>query len=412
MKLWPLLQGVLTCLLLLFAQGKLLPALAQDSRPISILVSLEDSPLYKCIAADSATANVEAGRIRQLLEQMQAAAVQPEKLRLYEENSNGVLFLDSSKVIVVKPENRIRVEFSPLANALIMRDWLIQHAIKPPWNEEELLLRLLLGIVFPFSLIVILRLTRLGIRKWERNWRMTALQWFVKQAEKRRVPNSSGYGKQIVHILLGLERLIFFSGTVVLVSFSWFTLFPQTRPLAASLVERIVGPVFSLLGDAVHALLLLLYIIAILILARWVDHQLIRQRKLPGILKFFQDSLIHIPIRLSVWIMALFLILFPFPGAPRMFAVGLLFITLVTGFLALRPIIEEISAGIWIGRHFQLKPGDVFVMGNQEYTLISFHLVHLIAECDKQRRFLPYSKIIKSEFSMPQEAEQRDAQQL
>jgi len=405
MKRLPLLKSVLASLLFLMGQGNPLPALAQDSRPVSVLVKLEDSPLYKCTAADSATATAEAGRIRQLLEQMQAAALQPDKLRLYEENSNGVLLLDSSKVIVVTPENRIRTDISPLANALIIRDWLVLHATKPPWNEEELLLRLLLGIVFPFSLIVILRLTRLGIRKWERNWRMAALHWFVEQAEQRGVPSSGGYGRQIVHILLGLERLLFFSGTVVLVSFGWFTLFPQTRPLAASLIERIVGPAFSLLGDTIHALLLLSFIITILALARWVDHQLTQHRKMPGVLKFFQDSLINIPIRLSVWIMALFLILFPFPGAPRMFAVGLLFITLVTSFLALRPIIEEISAGIWISRHFHLKPGDVFLLGNQEYTLISFHLIHLIAECDKQRRFVPYSKIIKSEFSMPREAE-------
>jgi|GEM_PF-2560071 len=392
-------------LLIFFYQGRLMPVLALDSLQTKIIVTLEDMPLYTCVAADSAAAAAEASRIRQRLAQMQTAASQPEKLRLAEKNGYGVLLLDSSCVILVKPEHRINPQISPLANALNIRDWLVAHAIRPPWDEEELLLRLLLGVVFPFSLMVMLRLTRLGLMNWERDWRRAALQWFVKQADQRGIPASSEYGKRLVHILLGFERLIFFSAIVILVSFGWFTLFPQTRSLASSLIARIVGPALSLLGDTVRALLTLVYIVVILWLVRSMDHQLMRRRKGSEIPEIFQDPLIYFPLRLSIWIMAFFLILFPFPGAPRMFALGALFIMLIAGLLALRPIIEEMAAGVWIGRQYQLTPGEKFVIGNQEYTLVTLHLVHLLAEYDKQLRFIPYSKILKSEFSLLRKTE-------
>jgi hypothetical protein len=383
---------------------------AGADRSLAIIsVGLDSVPLYTCVAADSAAAAAEATRIKQLLLQMQSAAVHPELLRLREENSTGVLFIDSSRVIVVKPENRTQNELSPLANAVIMRDWLVTHALRPPWDEEELLLRLLLGIVYPFSLIVMLRLTRLGIRKWERSWRAAALHWFILQAERRGVAASSTHGKRLVHLLLGLERLLFFTSAVVLISFAWFTLFPQTRPLASSLVVRVVGPALSLLGNTIHALILLAYIVVVLLLARWSDHHLSQQQKLPGVPEFLRDPLIYFPLRLAIWIIALFLALFPFPGAPRMFALALLFIALLTGLLALRPIIEEISAGIWIGRHYQLNPGDTFMIGKQKYTLVSFHLLHLLAECNEERRFIPYSKILKSEIILPGKTGSRHA---
>ncbi len=375
------------------------PLLANDSSATLITIRPDNFPLYRCPAADSA-------EIQLLLQEMRVAASQPEKLRLREQNGHGVLFLDHGKEIVVKPENCVQPQFSPLANALMMRDWLVQHAVKPPWDEEELLLRLLLGIVFPFLLIVILRLTRLGLRNWEREWRSAVLQWIKKQAEQRGMASPGEPGKRVVRILLGLERLLFFSAIVVLVSFTWFTLFPQTRSLAASLIARIVEPVLSLLGDAVHALLLIFYTIAILALAHWADRHLTQRRKLPGLPDIFQDPLVYFPIRISIWIMSLFLVFFPYPGAPRIFALSVLLIAFLTGLLALRPILEEISAGIWVSRHYRLEPGDSFLLDKQRYLLISYHLAHLLVECDQEARILPYSRIIKSELILARKSGQ------
>jgi len=376
--------------------SSLLTAPPQVSRVVQINVF----PLYRIVADDSLAAAANAERVEKLLQDMRAAAAEPELLQLREENGLGMVFLDSSRVLIIHPENRTREELSPLANALMIRQWLTEHAVTPPWEEEELLLRLLLGIVFPFSLIAVLRMTRLGIRTWERNWRTAAMQWFITQAERRGVTDSREYSKRLVHILLGVERLIFFTGIVFLVSLSWFTLFPQTRSLATSLVDRVVGPALSLLGDTIHALLLIMYILLVLGLAYWLDNQLIRRRKFSDVPEYLLDPIIYFPLRLAIWIIALFMILFPFPGAPRIFALGILFLALVTGLLAVRPIIEEISAGIWFSRHYMLKPGDRFQLGDEEYTLVSFHLTNLKALCRDQRRFIPYSKLLKSELTL------------
>ncbi len=369
--------------------------------PVVRTVQIDGMLLYRVVDDDSARDEAHAVWIEQLLEEMRVAAAEPEAVQLREENGLGMVYLDSSRVLVVKPENRVRTELSPLGNALMIRQWLVEHAVTPPWGEEELLLRLLLGFVFPFSLIAILRMTRLGIRNWERRWRTAALQWLIKQAKRRGISDSIAYSKRLVRMFLSLERLVFFTGIVFLVSLSWFTLFPQTRTLATSLVDRVVGPALSLLGDTIHALLLIVYILLVLVLAYWLDNQLIRRRKISDVPEYLLDPVIYFPLRLAIWIIALFMVLFPFPGAPRIFALGILFLALITGLLAVRPIIEEISAGIWFSRHYQLKPGDRFKLGEEEYTLVSFHLTNLRALGGDQHRFIPYSRLLKSELILP-----------
>jgi small-conductance mechanosensitive channel len=408
MKVITMIAGSIVFMLFVFDQSHLF-ASPPRSGPVVVSVQMDSTELYRCVATDSASAAEEADHILQIMKKMRSMATHPEKLQLREQDGNGILYMDSSSVLIVKSENRVKPAMSPLANAVIIRNWLIAHADVSQWDEEELILRLLLGIVFPFSLLVILRLTRLGIRNWEQEWRHSVLQWFIKKASQRGMMSADRQGKRFIRFLLGVERLTIFASIVTLASLGWFTLFPQTRHLAASLIVQIVGPALSLLGDAAHALLLLSYTIAILFLARWIGHRLEQQKKMSKLPMILQVPLLYIPIRLIIWIMALFLILFPYPGAPRMFAMGVLLLALFIALLALRPIIEEISSGIWLGNQYRFKVGDRFRLEDREYTIVNFHLVHLQVDCQKQIRYLPYSMMIKSELTILKDSAQNHA---
>lgn len=101
-----------------------------------------------------------------------------------------------------------------------------------------------------------------------------------------------------------------------------------------------------------------------------------------------------------IWIIALFLILFPYPGAPRLFAVGVLLITLLATLMALRPLIEEIAVGIYLNSTHALKPGDRITVEEVRYTIISLGLVHLQVMRERGQHWLPYSKILKAVHSL------------
>ena len=115
--------------------------------------------------ADSAAAKVEAAKVTRALAALQARRTRPGTVRLEERDGAGLVLIDSLVALEVRPVNRVDSTVSPLANALRLRE----RAVAAPlvdqrWAEEELLLRLLLGVVYPVSLLVLLRLIRFGVR--------------------------------------------------------------------------------------------------------------------------------------------------------------------------------------------------------------------------------------------------------
>lgn len=383
-----------------FAQKK---TARQPQRPkpsrVALPVLLDSVEVYIALGADSAIARAEVQRVENILQELRAHANTPEKIRLRERESAGLLVLDTTEILIVRPENRVDWQLSPLANAVVIRE---QVLAAPPteassdWNEEELLLRLLLGVIYPFSLLVVLRMTRLGVLRWERNWRSAALGWLRQLAERRGLSEKDFQAQRIVDFLTGLERLLLYGTIVILISFGWFALFPQTQPLAAALLARIIGPILDLIGGTARGILLMAYSAMVALLAFWATRQLSQRRRLENAPAILADPVIYFPLRIVIWIIALFLILFPYPGAPRLFAVGVLLITLLATLIALRPLIEEIAAGIYLNSTHALKTGDRITVEEVPYTIISLGLVHLHVMREKERQWLPYSKILKA----------------
>jgi hypothetical protein len=93
----------------------------------------------------------------------------------------------------------------------------------------------LLGVIYPFSLLVVLRMTRTGIRRWERDWRSAALQWLNRLAERRGLSEKDFPGRRVINFLAGIERLAIYGTVFILISFTWFALFPHSRILKADL---------------------------------------------------------------------------------------------------------------------------------------------------------------------------------
>lgn len=379
---------------------------AKPSR-VTLPALLDSVEVYIALGTDSAAARAEAQRVESILLELRAYANSPEKIRLRERESAGILVLDTAEVLIVRPENRVDWQVSPLANAVMIREQLLAA---PPteavstWNEEELLLRLLLGVIYPFSLLVVLRMTRLGVLHWERNWRSAALGWLRQLAERRGLSEKDFQAQRIVDFLTGVERLLLYGTIVILISFGWFALFPQTQPLAAALLARIIGPILDLIGGTARGVLLLAYSVVVAVLAFWTTRQLSRRRRLENAPAILSDPVIYFPLRIVIWIIALFLILFPYPGAPRLFAVGVLLITLLATLIALRPLIEEIAAGIYLNSTHALKPGDHITVEGVPYTIISLGLVHLFVKREKGRHWLPYTRILKADHTLGQSA--------
>lgn len=159
-------------LILLFLFGEIVFA---QVLPAPIPVLLDGVEIYRAVAADSAAARAEAARVENILAELRAHAGEPERIRLQERDGVGIVLLDNTEVLAVKIENRAFPELSPLANALALREQVLAGAPRLPADvrsgEEELLLRLLLGIIYPVLLLVILRLTRFSLHKWE--WKLT-----------------------------------------------------------------------------------------------------------------------------------------------------------------------------------------------------------------------------------------------
>ncbi|MCG3119102.1 MAG: hypothetical protein ALAOOOJD_01433 [bacterium] len=373
---------------------------------IAIPVLLDSVEVYVALGTDSIAARAETSRVEKILSELRLHAATPERIRWRESRHDGAAFilLDSLEVLEIRHENRVDPELSPLANALALREQILAIPTPPPqaaaWNEEELLLRLLLGIIYPFSLLVVLRLTRLGILRWEKNWRSAAFKWLAQIAKRRGVSETATQGERVINFLTGIERLVLYGLALIVISFGWFALFPQTQPLATSLLTSIIGPIIELVGVTARSLLLLLYTAAVVFIAFLVTRHLSHRRRLNAAPALLYDPVVYFPLRLGIWIVALFFILFPYPGAPRLFAVGVLLIALFAALIALRPLIEEIAAGIYLNSAHAIKTGDRLTIDGAPYVAIAPGLIHVQVVRDEEIHWLPYSKLLKSDLTI------------
>jgi len=265
------------------------------------------------------------------------------------------------------------------------------------YNEEELLLRLLLGLVFPFLMLVALRMTRLGLRKWENRWRRSARVWFAALYRKRNAPDAESLARRTISFLLGLERTLVFGFQFLVLSVLWFVLFPQTRPLALQLVESVIAPVLGFIAKAMGGFVLVLYSIALLFGAVFLTRLLSeRTRKTPlrGVLS---NPIFLFPMKAGIWLLALFLFLFPYPGVARLFAVGILIAALLILVLAFRPIIEEIAVGIFLTSSLGLRKGKELKIGDRYFPVAELRSIHVLVIKDGETICIPYSVVLRSE---------------
>ena len=271
--------------------------------------------------------------------------------------------------------------------------------MSPSYNEEELLLRLLVGVVFPVLVLVILRLTRHGLRRWENRWRAQASRWLEGLLSRNGLRNSIARAGKTVSFVLGLERILASAAALILLSIAWFVLFPQTRPLAQEFVQAILSPVLGLLGKILQALLLILYSLALFLLARLASRHLsgkVKEKRPDSLLAL---PLFAVPAGIGIWLLAAFLFLLPYPGLPRIFAVGLLIIALILVVFASRPLIEELAIGAYLHSSLGLSKGGKLRMDGEEYAVLDLKPVHALLEKEGEALYIPYSRIIKAALS-------------
>jgi hypothetical protein len=243
---------------------------------------------------------------------------------------------------------------------------------------------------------VVLRLTRTGLLKWERDWRRAARAWLKGIARRRGLREDEVQARRVVQVATGLERIAAYGTVVILISLGWFALFPQTQPLAAALLQRVLGPILDLIGFTARSLFFLLYSGLVLILAARLSRRLSRLRSSRAAQVAFDPTLI-LPIQLALWLAALFLILFPYEGAPRTFAIGLLLLSLLGATLAVRPLLEGIVAGIYLQRVQGLRAGVRVRLEGGAYVVLTAGLAHFEVESEEGRRWIPYSRLLSSE---------------
>ena len=264
------------------------------------------------------------------------------------------------------------------------------------YGEEELLLRFFLGIVFPVLILVVLRMARYGIRRWETRWRHSATLWIEGSLKNRGLADYAGVGRKIINALLGIERILVFSFLTLFISLLWFALFPQTRALAIEFASGIVEPVLRWFGKALNGLFLIAYSIAVVVFAIAANRYLSgRFRKKPT-REFLTNPVLLLPLRASVWLIALFLCLFPYSGIPRFFAVGLLLIALFVVLFAMRPILEEIAIGFYLNSTFRFQKGEDWMIDGDIYTVVDRGSAHARMERNGRQYYLPYSKLMKA----------------
>lgn len=276
--------------------------------------------------------------------------------------------------------------------------------MSPSYNEEELVLRLLIGIVFPVLVLVVLKMTRLGLRKREARWRRGALAWARHFFGRAGVKDPEVKARKGVATLLGLERVLAFAAAVVLLSVAWFVLFPQTRSLATEFVQAILSPVLDLLGKMLQGLLLVLYSAALFLGALFGSRYLAR-----GVGRRWPHSLLALPLfsvpaRIALWLAAAFLFLLPYPGMPRIFALGLLLLALLLIILASRPLLEELAAGFYLQNSLRLEKGERIDIEGKSYRILDLRPLQALLEREGEAIYLPYSRIMKAEIAREEDS--------
>ena len=271
----------------------------------------------------------------------------------------------------------------------------MNKALGQAYNEEELLLRLLLGVVFPFLVLVALRLTMQGLRKWEAAWGAAALDWINRASERRGFPDRGRQNRRLVAAIRGTGRALIFTLVLVPLSLAWFALFPQTRPLAVDFVSGVVRPLLGFLGTAAKGILAVAYTAAVVMAARRLERRL-RRRRAESPEGRLASPLLDLPLRGAIWLAALFLVAFPYEGIPRLLAVGVLLLALLAALVAARPIIEEAAAGLYLCGSLRLRKGQELAVGRRRYTIAELGLVQAGLERGGRRYYLPYSRLLKS----------------
>jgi hypothetical protein len=374
------------------------PAPAAAPSSVRAPVFLDGILVYWSTGADSAAAQVAADSVYAELLACRSRLWYPEQLTLVETDSSAVLGLDTLVVLVLGPANRVDAGRSPLANAWALRRQLVLPFVAAgSRSEEELALRLFLGIVFPLLLLVVLRSTRYGLHRWERHWRRWLRARLEALAARRRLELAPGRIHGFIRALTGVERLLVYGFVAALVAFLWFALFPETRPLALTLLNRGLGPLADLLSATARGLLTLLYMVLVLGLTLIADRRLFgRWRSRPRASQ--GDAGLHLPLRGGLWLLAIFLMLFPYAGAPRLFALSLLVLAVLIGLIALRPVGEEIAAGLYLHAAHALRRGDRLQLAEagEPAEILHFGLAQVHLRTAAGDEWLPYSRLLKA----------------
>lgn len=277
--------------------------------------------------------------------------------------------------------------------------------------EETLALRVLLGFVFPLLLLVLLRITRFQLQRWERGWRRALREGLERLAARRRRELAPAQVRNLVRALTGIERLLAYTLIAILTAFFWFGIFPETRPLAVSLLNRALGPLLELLGATARGLLTLLYSLFILGLALLITRWLARRWQ-QGMRNILTDPVLQVPLRTGIWLLAAFLILLPHDGAPRLFAMGLLLLAILALLISLRPVGEEIACGLYLSGTHALRAGDRLRLDGAEEPLLILRLglaqVHVRRESEPPcEQWLAYSLLLRGKLSIQRDAERQ-----
>lgn len=372
------------------------PPVARDS------VLFDSTLVMVVVGTDSARTRAEADSLGETLRLLRSERVSAARLRIDERDGAGVLLRDTTEVLRILPENRVDAARSPLAHALAIREIVLRGSGGgASYREEELLLRLLLGAVYPFSLLVLLRLVRTGVRRWEQRWRAAALGTLSRWGSRRGFERAETQRLRIVDFALGLERFVVFTAVVAIASFAWFSLFPQTQTLATQFLAYALGPALGVIAGAGRGVVLLLYSVGIVMAARWTSRRIREardQRPGQGVLR---DPLVYLPLQAATWLVATFLILFPYPGAPRFFALGMLLLVLLAALVSARPVAEEIGAGLFFNSRYPLRPGDPLVVDGAPYVVRDSGLLHLMADREDRLVRIPYTRLLRAELGLP-----------
>lgn len=274
--------------------------------------------------------------------------------------------------------------------------------MNPSYNEEELILRLLVGVVFPVLILVVLRLARTALGRWENRWRPGAVSWFNDIYQKGSLTRTQEKAEKTVAFLVGLGRVLVVLVLIVLLSVAWFALFPQTRPLAGEFADGLLQPLLDFAASFFKLLLTLLYA-ALLFCGAFFGGRYLRR----NIRERHPDSPFALPLHSAlleacIWLAAAFLCLLPYPGLPRTFAIGLLLLVLLTAVLAARPITEEMALGASLRTSLGIDRGARISVDGKTYRVIDLKPMQILLEPETGQKqgggqvYMPYSRLLKS----------------